>query len=152
VLGALATCSPRARWRGGTLAGGSVAASRWQGATSELVGATGRVPGKGVEGGAHPSGGAAWRRWRMLRVVAAFNGGEAAPVTDDINGVALQCQVRREKMRGESIWVERECAVMLTDNGGPQRCSGRNLRGGEVSGGGSRRGGCVDGGEGGCRI
>jgi hypothetical protein len=48
------------------------------------------VPGKGVEGGAHPSGGAAWRRWRMLWA-AAFNGGEAAPVTDDIDGVALQC-------------------------------------------------------------
>jgi hypothetical protein len=53
----------------------------------------------------------------MLRA-AAFNGGEAAPVMDDVNGVALQCRGRREKVRGESIWMERECAVVLTDNGG----------------------------------
>jgi hypothetical protein len=44
--------------------------------------------GKAVGGGAHPSGGAAWRRWRMLRA-AAFNGGKVTPVTDDVNGVAL---------------------------------------------------------------
>jgi hypothetical protein len=37
---------------------------------------------------AHPSGSGAWRRWRMLPT-AVFNGGEAAPVTDDIDGVAL---------------------------------------------------------------
>jgi hypothetical protein len=65
-------------------------AGQWQGAVGKLVEATGRVPGKAVEGGAHRSGGAAWRRWRMLWA-AAFNGGEAAPVTDDIDGVALQC-------------------------------------------------------------
>jgi hypothetical protein len=45
--------------------------------------------GKAVGGGAHPSGGTAWRPWRMLRAVA-FNDGEAAPVMDDIDGVALQ--------------------------------------------------------------
>jgi hypothetical protein len=101
------------------------------------VGAIGRVPGKAVRGGAHPSGGAVWRRWRMLRA-AVFNGGEAAPMTDDIDGVALQCQGRREKVRGESIWMERECTVVLTDNGRRRRCSGGNQRGGGVSGGGSR--------------
>jgi hypothetical protein len=41
------------------LAGGSVAAGRWQGAASELTGATGRAPGKAVRGRAHPSSGAA---------------------------------------------------------------------------------------------
>jgi hypothetical protein len=35
----------------------------------------------------------------MLRV-AAFNGSEAALVTDDIDGVALRCRGRREKVRG----------------------------------------------------
>jgi hypothetical protein len=84
----------------------------------------------------------------MLRA-AAFNGGEAALVMDDVDGMALQCQGRREKVRGESIWTERERPVVLTDNGGRRRCSDRNQRGGGVSSGGSRRGGCVGGGEGG---
>jgi hypothetical protein len=81
-----------------------VVAGLWQGAAGELTGATGRAPGKAVRGRAHTSGGAAWRRWRMLRAVA-FNSGEASPVTDDIDGVALQCWGRREKVRGESIWT-----------------------------------------------
>jgi hypothetical protein len=80
---------------------------------------------------------------------AAFNGGEAAPMTDDIDSVALQCRGRRGKVRGESIWMERERAVMLTDNGGRQRCLGRNRRGGGLSGGGSQRGGRIGDGEGG---
>jgi hypothetical protein len=53
----------------------------------------GGAPGKAVRGEAHLSGSAAWMRWRMLRA-AAFNGGEAAPVADDIDGVALQCRGR----------------------------------------------------------
>jgi hypothetical protein len=54
-------------------------------------------------------------------------------------------------VRGESIWMERESArvVMLTDNGGRRWCSGGNQRGGGVSGGGSRLGRHVGGGEGG---
>jgi hypothetical protein len=103
----------------------------------------GGASSKVVGGRAHPSGVAAWRWWRMLRAVA-FNGGEAAPVTDDVDSVALQCRGRREKVRGESIWMERERAVMLTNNGGWWRCSGWNQRGG-VSDGGSRRGGRVGG-------
>jgi hypothetical protein len=66
---------------------------------------------------------------------AAFNGSEAAPVMDDIDGVALQCQGRREKVRGESIWMQRERVVVLTDDGGRRWCSGGNRRGGGVSGG-----------------
>jgi hypothetical protein len=73
----------------------------------------------------------------MLRA-AAFNGGEVASVMNDVDGVALQCQGRREKVRGESIWTERARAVMLTSNGGRRRCSGGNQRGGGVSGGGSQ--------------
>jgi hypothetical protein len=65
-------------------------AGQRQGAVGKLVVATGRVSGKAVGGGAHRSGGTTWRRWRMLWA-AAFNGGEAALVTDDIDGVALQC-------------------------------------------------------------
>jgi hypothetical protein len=38
----------------------------------------------------------------MLRA-AVFNGGEVAPVMDDVDGVALQCWGRWEKVRGESI-------------------------------------------------
>jgi hypothetical protein len=102
--GARARCSHRAhersgvaRWRGRCdLAGGLGVAQVAALAPIEQ----GSVSGKAVGGGAQPSGGAAWRRWRMLRAVA-FNGGEAAPVTDDIDGVALQCQGRREKVRGE---------------------------------------------------
>jgi hypothetical protein len=70
-------------------------------------------------------------------------------VMDDVDGVALQCRGRREKVRGEFIWTERERAVVLTDNGIRQRCSGGNKRGGGVSREGSRRGGRVGGGEGG---
>jgi hypothetical protein len=69
-----------------------------------LAGATRRASGKASGGGVHPSSGAAWRRWRMLQA-ATFNGGEAALVTDDIDGVALLCWGRREKVRGESIWT-----------------------------------------------
>jgi hypothetical protein len=65
------------RRRGGVLTGSSVVAGRWQSVAGELAGATGRASGKAVGGGAHPSGGA------------------AAPVTDDVDGVALQCQGRR---------------------------------------------------------
>jgi hypothetical protein len=35
----------------------------------------------------------------MLQAVA-FNGSEAAPVMDDVDGVELQCWGRREKERG----------------------------------------------------
>jgi hypothetical protein len=83
----------------------------------------------------------------MLQAVA-FNGSEAAPVLDDVDGMELQCRGRREKERGEPIWMERESEVVLTDDGGHRRCSGGNQRRG-VSGGGSPRGGCVGGGEGG---
>jgi hypothetical protein len=111
------------------------------------------------------AGGLVWRRrasrepqlWHRARRsgggakltrAAAFNGGEAAPVMDDVDGVALQCQGRREKVRGESIWTERERAVVLTNNGRQCRCSGGNQRGGGISDGGSWRGGRVGGGEG----
>jgi hypothetical protein len=73
----------------------------------------------------------------MLRAMA-FNGSEAALVMYDVDGVALQCRGRREKVRGESICTKRECAVVLTDNSGWRQCSGGNQRGGGVSGGGSR--------------
>jgi hypothetical protein len=59
----------------------------------------------------------------MLRA-AAFNGGEAAPVMDDVDGVALQCRGRSEKVRGESIWTERErarsCSPIMADGDGAQ--------------------------------
>jgi hypothetical protein len=84
----------------------------------------------------------------MLRA-AAFNSGEAAPMTDDVDGVTVQCWGRREKVRGESIWMERKRTVVLTDNGERRRCSGGNQRRAGVSSGGSRQGGRVGGGEGG---
>jgi hypothetical protein len=84
----------------------------------------------------------------MLRA-AAFNGGEAALVTDDVDGVALQCWGMRKKVRDESIWTERERTVVLTDNGGRRWCSGGNQRGGGFSCGRSQRGWHVGGGEGG---
>jgi hypothetical protein len=74
----------------------------------------------------------------MLRAVA-FNGGEAALMMDDVDSVALQCWGRREKVRGEPIWTERERerVVVLTYDGGRRRCSGWNQSGRGVSGGGS---------------
>jgi hypothetical protein len=65
-----------------------VAAGRRQGAVDELAGATGRVPGKAVGGGAHPSGNAAWRWWRML-LSEAFVGREGAPVAGGDGGTTL---------------------------------------------------------------
>jgi hypothetical protein len=56
----------------------------------------------------------------MLQATA-FNGGEAALVMDDVDGVALQCWRRREKVRGESIRTERERKVVLTDDGRSRR-------------------------------
>jgi hypothetical protein len=80
----------------------------------------GGAPSKVVRGGAHPSGGAAWKQWRMLRA-AASNGGEAASVMDVSVGVAQQCRGRREKVRvskfgwRESAW---SCSSMMADGGG----------------------------------
>jgi hypothetical protein len=71
-----------------------VVASWWQGAT-------GRVPGKAVGGGAHPSGGAAWMRWWMPWV-AAFVGGEGAPVAGSDGGTTLQCCCEKRKVRAAS--------------------------------------------------
>jgi hypothetical protein len=81
--------SPRAaRARDGALACGLVVAGRWQGAADELMGAIGRAPSKAVRGGAHPSGGAASRRWRMLQATA-FISGEGAPVASGDGGLTL---------------------------------------------------------------
>jgi hypothetical protein len=65
--------------RGGALTGASVVAGRWHGAADELAGAIGRSPGKAVGGGAHPNGGAVWRRWRSLETMV-FVAGERALV------------------------------------------------------------------------
>jgi hypothetical protein len=87
--------------RGDALAGSSVVADQRQGATIELAGASGRAPSKAVGGGAHPSGGATWRWWRMLRA-AAFVGGEGAPVAGSGGGMTLQCRCGRRKVRAAS--------------------------------------------------
>jgi hypothetical protein len=50
--------SQRAGWHGGAIADGPVVASWWQGVVGELVGITGRAPGKEGAGGAHRG----WRR------------------------------------------------------------------------------------------
>jgi hypothetical protein len=78
-----------------------VAVGRRQGDVGELVGATGRAPGKAAGGGAHPSGGAAWRRWRMLWAVTFINR-EGAPVADGDGGTTLQCRCGRGKVRAAS--------------------------------------------------
>jgi hypothetical protein len=87
--GTVTTRSSRARRLGGVLNCGLVAAVRRQGAAGELVGATGRAPGKAIGGGAHSSGGAMERQWRMLWA-AAFIGGEGAPVAGSDGGMSLQ--------------------------------------------------------------
>jgi hypothetical protein len=87
--GTVTTRSSRTRRLGGALNCGSVAAGRRQGATGELMGATGRAPGKAIGGGAHLSGGVMERWWRMLWA-AAFIGGEGAPVVNSDGGTTLQ--------------------------------------------------------------
>jgi hypothetical protein len=81
---------------------GSVVAGRRQGATGELAGATGRVPGNAVGGGAHPNGGEAWRRRRSHGTAALVNG-KRAPVASGDAGTTLQCRCRRGKVRATSI-------------------------------------------------
>jgi hypothetical protein len=77
-------------------------AAGWrQGAAGELAGAIVRAPGKAVGGGAHPSGGAMERRWRMLRA-ATFVSGERAPVAGGDGGTTLQCQYGRVEVRAAS--------------------------------------------------
>jgi hypothetical protein len=71
------------------------------GAAGELAGATWRARGMAVWGGAHPSGGAAWRRWRMLRAMA-FIGGEGAMVAGGDGGTTLLWRRGREKVREAS--------------------------------------------------
>jgi hypothetical protein len=41
------------------------------------------------------------RSGAKLTRAAAFNGGEVAPVMDDVDGVALQCRGRRKKVRDQ---------------------------------------------------
>jgi hypothetical protein len=70
------------------LADGSMVAGRRHGAAGELAGATGRAPGKAIEGGAHLSSGATKRRRRMLWV-EVFIGGEGASVAGGDGGTTL---------------------------------------------------------------
>jgi hypothetical protein len=115
----------------------SVAAGQWQGVADELTGATRRAPGKAIRGGAHPSGGAAWRRWMMLRA-AAFVGLEGAPVVGGDGGMALQCQCGRGKVRTASNWDNGSGWEGLTVQRRRLWRSDGNRRGGWVSDGGSR--------------
>jgi hypothetical protein len=66
----------------------------WRGGINSH-GAGGR-PGPGSQGQSSPE-----RQRGVEALEDASGGGEAAPVTDDIDVVALQCQARREKVRGE---------------------------------------------------
>jgi hypothetical protein len=53
--------------------------------------------------------------------MAAFNGGEPALVMNDVDGVALQCQGWREKVRGEPFGRResaQSCSSMMADGGG----------------------------------
>jgi hypothetical protein len=73
------------------LAGGSAAASRWQGVAIDLEGGTGEVPGKEERTGAHRNGVPTVRRCKRCRA-AAFNGGGVAPVVVDERGEVMQLE------------------------------------------------------------
>jgi hypothetical protein len=88
-----------------------VAASRRQGATGELVGATGRTPGREEGAGAHQKGGSTVRRCKRHRVVV-FNGGRIALVVID------GARVRRVRL--------------IEKNGGPGRRSPMKANGGAI--------------------
>jgi hypothetical protein len=69
---------------------------------------------------------------------AAFSGGEAAPMMDDVDGVALQCWGRREEMRVSQFgWRKsvRSCSPMMADGSSARAESGEEEG---VFGGGSR--------------
>jgi hypothetical protein len=67
-----------------------------------------RVPGKAVEGGAHPNDGAAWRRWRSLGT-AAFIDGERAPVVGgEWDGLIVKL---RRRWRSDENWREEGSSV-----------------------------------------
>jgi hypothetical protein len=88
-----------------------VAASRRQGAAGELVGATGRTPGREEGAGAHQKGGSTVRRCKRRRVVV-FNGGRIALVVID------GARVRRVRL--------------IEKNGGPGRRSPMKANGGAI--------------------
>jgi hypothetical protein len=128
VPGALTAWSPHAVVRS--------PATRWrQGVPREHQWGLGVASGKAFGGGAHPNGGAAWRRWRSLET-AAFVGRERALVAGGDGGATVQCQCKKGKVRAFSIG----------DNGGGWKGltvmrrrrwrSAGNRRGG-VSGGGN---------------
>jgi hypothetical protein len=89
-------------------------AARWH-RQRDLAGGLG-VAAVAASAPIEPDGGGARRSGAELTRVVARRG-EAAPVMDDADGLALQCWGRREKVRGESIWSETESAIVLTDNG-----------------------------------
>jgi hypothetical protein len=112
--------------------------ARWrQAATGELTGATGMALGNAVGGGAQPSGGAAWRRWRMLRAVA-FIGGEGASVAGGDGGRTLQCGCGRGKVSATSNGDNGGGSEGLTVKRRRRWRLDRNRRGVGVSDGGSR--------------
>jgi hypothetical protein len=144
--GPLGVARRGARARRGHRAHERSRATRWHD-RHDLDGGLGAVvalapvePGGGGQGG---RGRSSPERWRGVEAVedasgGGVNSGEAPPVMDDVDGVALQCRGRREKVRGESIWTERERVIVLTDNDRWRWCSGGNQRGGGVSGGRSQ--------------
>jgi hypothetical protein len=69
----ITACSSGVGRHSGALAGGPVAASRWQGVVDVLAGATGRTSGKEEGARAHQKGGSTARQ-RKRRRVAASNG------------------------------------------------------------------------------
>jgi hypothetical protein len=81
--------APRARRRGGVLAGGSVVARQWQGVSEDLEGVTGKAPSKEERTEAHRNGGSTMRRCQQRRA-AAFIGGEG--------------------LRWSPVWLRRSCS------------------------------------------
>jgi hypothetical protein len=112
-------------------------ADRRQGVVGELVGVTGRVPGKAVGGRAHPNGGAAWRRRRSFGT-AAFVDGEKAPVASGDGGTTLQYWCGEGKVRVASIGDNNGEWEGLTVKRWRRWRSDGNRRGGGVSGARSR--------------
>jgi hypothetical protein len=76
----------------------------------------GGAPGKVVGGGAHPNGGAAWRRWRTLGT-AVFSGDDGAPVIGGGRLELLQHRGRKARVRRGSIQKGGGCVARLTDDG-----------------------------------
>jgi hypothetical protein len=126
----------------------SSVARRQQGVAGDLEGAIGKVTGKEESAGAHRNGGSMVRR-RKWRRATVFNSGGAALVVVNVRGGVLQHRCGRGKRDLAPIRGMAKLGGRSPERGKTAAALGKIRREGEASGGGRRRYGRRNGGEGG---